>query len=69
MNTDEIQFKEFIDHLKVGVFRCTPGLKGKFLFVNAAFREMFGYKAPEILKISVEHLLEDHRKLRFIQPD
>ena len=40
MIAGEIKFKELIDNLKVGVFRCTPGLKGKFLFVNAAFRQM-----------------------------
>lgn len=64
MTTDEIKFKELIDNLKIGVFRCTPGLKGRILFVNAAFREMFGYKPREIFKISVEHLWEDPRKLK-----
>lgn len=66
MNKDEIKFKEFVDNLKVGVFRCTPGLKGKFLFTNAAFREMFGYNAQEVFKIFVEDLLKDHRKLKSI---
>lgn len=66
MIAGEIKFKELIDNLKVGVFRCSPGLKGKFLFVNAAFREMFGYNTREIFKIPVESLLEDPRKLKSI---
>lgn len=66
MNRDEIKFKEFINNLKVGVYRCTPGLKGKFLFVNDAFLEMFGYTTREIFKIPVERLFADHRQLSFL---
>ncbi|HLD69182.1 MAG TPA: PAS domain S-box protein, partial [Candidatus Omnitrophota bacterium] len=66
MIAGEIKFKELIDNLKVGVFRSSPGLKGKFLFVNAAFREMLGYNTREIFKIPVEFLLEDPRKFKSI---
>ena len=33
------------DHLAEGIFRSTP--EGKFLYVNQAFAELFGYESPE----------------------
>ena len=64
MSTDDLKFKELIDNLKIGVYRCTPGSTGKFLFVNSAFREMFGYSPQAVLKISVQSIFADQGKFR-----
>ncbi len=66
MPTDDLKFKELIDNLKIGIYRCTPGSMGKFLFVNTAFREMFGYSSQAILKIPVQGIFADLAKFRLL---
>lgn len=53
MQKANINFKGLIDNFKIGVCRCAPGSRGKFLFVNTMFKEMLGYNEKEIFKLKV----------------
>jgi PAS domain S-box-containing protein len=45
--------RDLVDNIKLGIFRCTPGPKGRFLEVNKAMEEISGYSREELLQISV----------------
>jgi PAS domain S-box-containing protein/putative nucleotidyltransferase with HDIG domain len=51
--------KDLVDNIKLGIFRCTPGLKGKFLEVNKAMEEITGYSRDELFQIDVDALYPD----------
>ena len=57
--------RDLVDNIKLGIFRCTPGIRGKFLEVNKAMEEITGYSRDELLQIDVCDLYvnsddEDH---------
>ncbi len=64
MINNDLKFKELIDNLKIGVFRCSADSDVKFLFVNFTFTEMFGYSPAAILRIPVSNFFEDQRKFQ-----
>jgi PAS domain S-box-containing protein/putative nucleotidyltransferase with HDIG domain len=45
--------RDLVDNIKLGIFRSTPGAKGKFLEVNKALEEITGFSRDELLEISV----------------
>jgi PAS domain S-box-containing protein/putative nucleotidyltransferase with HDIG domain len=40
--------RDLVDNIKLGIFRCTPGAKGRFLEVNQAMGEITGYSRDEL---------------------
>ncbi len=58
----DLNFKDLIDHLKVGVYRSSPGPRGKFLFANPALGEILGYTPEELLKTRLADLYENPRQ-------
>src|SRR3989338_3964213 len=64
MHAPEVDLKNLVNNLKVGVYRRTAGINGRFLFVNAILTKILGYTADELLKMPVSDLFEDRRKYR-----
>jgi len=57
LRESEETYRTLTEHLNVGVFRNTPGPKGKFIEVNPAIVEMFGYDSKEeFLNVKVSQL-------------
>jgi PAS domain S-box-containing protein len=48
--------RDLVDNIKLGIFRCTSGLKGRFLEVNKAMEEISGFSREELLQIYVGEL-------------
>lgn len=56
----EEKYRTLTDNINVGVYRNTPGAKGKFIEVNLAFLKIFGYKTKDsILNLHVSDLYVD----------
>jgi PAS domain S-box-containing protein len=51
--------RDLVDNIKLGIFRCTPGLKGKFLEVNRAMEEITGFSRDELLQMDMCSLFVD----------
>ncbi|MBN1764177.1 MAG: DUF3365 domain-containing protein [Sedimentisphaerales bacterium] len=61
LQESEKRYRSLIDNLPVGLYRNTPGLKGKFITANQAIAYMFGYNsAEEIIQVPVADLYADH---------
>lgn len=54
----ERQFRELVENANVGIYRVTPD--GRFLLVNSALAQMFGYETPEKMIASVTNIVEQH---------
>jgi len=52
----EEKYRSLVKNVKLGVFRSTPGLSGKFLEVNPAMEEITGYSRDELLSMNVSDL-------------
>ena len=53
----EKKYRSLTENLNVGIYRNTPGAKGKFIEVNPAFLKIFGYKdKTSILNLHVSDL-------------
>jgi len=46
----EERYRTLIENIPVGIYRTTPGPKGKFLMANPAYLKMFGFESEEELK-------------------
>lgn len=56
----EERYKTLTNNLNVGVYRNTPGVRGKFIEVNPACVEMFGYGSrEELLAVDVADLYQN----------
>lgn len=66
LRESEEKFRTLTENVNVGVYRNTPGSKGKFIEANPAIVKMFGYKSKEeFLKRNVSDLYqnpEDRKK-------
>ncbi|HEC76392.1 MAG TPA: PAS domain S-box protein [Thermoplasmatales archaeon] len=66
LRESEEKYRTLVENLNVGVYRNTPGPKGKFIEANPAIIKMFGYdKKEDFLKINVSDLYqnpEDRKK-------
>ncbi len=57
LKQSEEQYRTLVENLNVGVYRSTPGKKGKFIDVNPAFVNMLGYKEKEeIMNLEVKDI-------------
>jgi PAS domain S-box-containing protein len=63
----ETKYKSLTDNLNVGVYRNTVGAKGRFIEVNPAIVQMFGYDSrDEFIELNVSELYEDpSQRLKF----
>ena len=63
----EIKYKSLTDNLNVGVYRNTVGAKGRFIEVNPAIVQIFGYDSrEEFIALNVSELYEDPtQRLKF----
>ncbi len=50
LQESEKKYRTLLENLPVGVYRVTPGSEGKFLMVNPAFLDIFGFKSEQELK-------------------
>ncbi len=64
MTEERLAFYELVEHLDLGAFRLKPGLREKFLFVNAAFSRMLAYAPEELLREDMASVFMDRRKIR-----
>ncbi|KPK96215.1 hypothetical protein AMJ80_01255 [bacterium SM23_31] len=66
LRESEEKYRTLAENLNIGVFRSTPGHKGKFIEVNPAMVKMFGFDTKkELLEISpsdLYHNSEDRAK-------
>jgi len=53
--------RDLVDNIKLGIFRCTPGTRGKFLEINKAMEEITGYSREELLHMEVCNLFNDEQ--------
>ncbi|MGD2247680.1 MAG: PAS domain S-box protein [Candidatus Methanofastidiosia archaeon] len=61
LRLSEEKYRTLVENLSVGVYRVTPGKKGKFIDVNQAFALMLGYEKEEILQL--------HARDIYVNPD
>ncbi|MFH1292647.1 MAG: PAS domain S-box protein, partial [Pseudomonadota bacterium] len=50
LRESEESYRTLVENVPVGVFRNTPGAKGKFLMTNPAYLKMFGLSSEDELK-------------------
>ncbi len=56
LQKSEEKYRGLVSHVKLGIFRSTPGPAGRFLEVNPAMEEITGYSRKELLKMNVSDL-------------
>ena len=54
MAATESRYREVVQNAPVGIFRSTP--EGRYLAVNPALAEIYGYSDPDAMMESVEHI-------------
>lgn len=60
LNRSEEKFRSLTENVNVGVYRNTPGARGKFIEANPAIITMFGYRdREEFLNLNVSHLYQN----------
>jgi len=60
LRLSEERYRTLVENLPIGLYRNTPGPRGKFLAVNFAHARMFGYESvEEFLKTPVADLYQD----------
>ncbi|MCP2604526.1 PAS domain S-box protein [Candidatus Aminicenantes bacterium AH-873-B07] len=61
----EKKYKSLIENLKIGVYRASAELDGKFIEVNRALVEILGYEnKEELLKIKIKDLYKEEKDRR-----
>jgi PAS domain S-box-containing protein len=56
LHKSEEKYRGLVSHIKLGIFRSTPGPTGKLLEVNPALEELTGYSRKELLQMNVSDL-------------
>jgi len=57
LRTSEEKYKNFTENIDIGIYRNTPGRKGKFIEINSAMYKMFGYEDKNsFLSVNVSDL-------------
>ena len=60
LNRSEEKFRTLTENINVGVYRNTPGVRGKFIEANPAIIAMFGYEGKEeFLNLDVSSLYQN----------
>lgn len=67
LRESEEKYRSLTENIAVGIFRSTPGSKGRFLEANPALVEMLGYRSKkELFKKVVAHIYQNPKdRLRF----
>ena len=55
--------RDLVDNIKLGIFRRTPGIQGKFLEVNKAMEGITGFSREELLDMNIKDLYIDLSEL------
>lgn len=67
LEESEKKYRSLVENIDIGIYRNTPGKRGRFIEVNPAIIKMFGYKnREEFMKINVSDLYqnpEDRKKI------
>jgi PAS domain S-box-containing protein len=64
---NENKYRSLTENLNVGVYRNTPGARGKFIEVNPALLKIFGYKNKKIiLEKNVSDLYKNRKERKII---
>jgi PAS domain S-box-containing protein len=50
LQASEENYRTLVENIPIGVYRNTPGPQGKYLMVNRAFLNMFGYESEQQIK-------------------
>lgn len=50
LRESEHRYRSLVENLPIGIYRVTPGERGRFLMANPAFLSMFGYESEEEVK-------------------
>jgi len=65
LRESEERYRHLIQNMPVGLYRNTPGSRGRFIMANPAIARMFGYEKPEeFLQTSVSDLYQDAAERR-----
>ena len=56
LRESEERYRSLVNNVNQGIFRSTPGPKGRFLEVNPALEQITGYSREELLRIDVAEL-------------
>jgi PAS domain S-box-containing protein len=60
LQESEEKYRSLVENISAGIYRNTPGPKGKFIEANPAIVKMFGYKdKKEFFNINVSDLYQD----------
>src|SRR6056297_1622090 len=62
----EEQYRSFINKLPVGTFQHAAGENGRFLLMNRAFVEMFGYDTKELEKTPAAAIYAEQKQKEFL---
>jgi PAS domain S-box-containing protein len=62
LQESEEKYRSLVNNVKLGIFRSSPGAKGKFLEVNPAMEEITGYSRRELLTMDVSCIYADPRQ-------
>jgi len=64
MSKNKVDFKEFINHLPVGMFRSNVSSKASILYANSTFCVLMGYSPTDILKYHLTDIFMEQSKYR-----
>jgi PAS domain S-box-containing protein len=56
LQASEEKYRSLVENIKLGIFRTTPGNKGRFIEVNQALEQITGYSRNELLNVDVMNL-------------
>jgi len=56
LQESEEKYRSLVNNVKLGIFRSTPGPRGRFLEVNPVMEEITGYTREELLQMDVSSL-------------
>lgn len=61
-SSGQVDIQNLIDHLQVGIIRCSIGAKGKILYANSTYCQMFDFSPKDVQKISLSDIFPDQKK-------
>lgn len=67
MSSTDTQFNEIVDFLPVGVCQCDLTPKGKILYANQRFCELFGHPAKTVSDRYFSTFFADRKKFKFLK--
>ncbi|MFW0860280.1 MAG: PAS domain-containing sensor histidine kinase [Dehalococcoidia bacterium] len=67
LKESEDKYRSLVNNVRLGIFRSTPGPRGRFLEFNPAMEEITGYPRDELLRINVVELYVNPKERETIQ--